>query len=122
MHYVLTKDFNTFIYDHTSYRSRKLLCLYCLQPSSIEEILKLHIKDLKRMGKKDYEGKIKSPFIINADFQFILVAEDNGKQNPKACYTNKYRKDIVCSNGYKSVCLHNKFREPFNAYLGKDAV
>ena len=116
MHYVLTKDFNTFIYDHTSYRSRKHSCLYCLQAYSIAEILKHHIKDVKLMGK------IKSPFIINADYQFILVAEDNGKQNPKACYTNKYGKDIVCSNGYKSVCLHNKSREPFNAYLGKHAV
>ena len=28
---------------------------------------------------KNYEGKIKSPFIIYADFEGILVPENNGK-------------------------------------------
>ena len=30
MHYVLIKDFNTFIYDHTLHRGRKHFCHYCL--------------------------------------------------------------------------------------------
>ena len=38
------------------------------------------------MVRKDYEAKIKSEFIIYADFQFISVPGDNGKQNPKASY------------------------------------
>ena len=38
--------------------------------------------------KKD-ERKVKSPFIIYADFESILVSEDNRKQNPKESYTNK---------------------------------
>ena len=29
---------------------------------------------------KDYERKVKSPFIICTDFESILVPEDNGKQ------------------------------------------
>ena len=41
---------------------------------------------------KNYDRKIKSPFMIYADFQSILVAEDNGKQNTKESYTNKYQK------------------------------
>ena len=39
---------------------------------------------------KNYERKIKSWFIICADFGSILVLEDNGKQNSEESYTNKY--------------------------------
>ena len=31
---------------------------------------------------KNYERKIKSPFMIYADFEPILASENNGKQNP----------------------------------------
>ena len=33
--------------------------------------------------------------MIYADFESILVTEDNGKQNPNESYTNKYRKYII---------------------------
>ena len=39
---------------------------------------------------KNFERKIKSPFFIYADFESILVPEDNGKQNLNESYTNKY--------------------------------
>ena len=35
-HYVLIKDFNTFMYDHTLHRGKKHFCLYCLQTFSTE--------------------------------------------------------------------------------------
>ena len=66
---------------------------YCLQVFSTEVILKRHIKDSlykQRIIKpkkgeylkfKSYERKIKSLFIIYADFENILVLEANGKQN-----------------------------------------
>ena len=38
---------------------------------------------------------MKSTFIIYADFESILVPENNGKQNPKESYTIKYQKNIV---------------------------
>ena len=50
---------------------------------------------------KNYERKIKSPFMSCSDFESILVPGDNGKQNPKEYYTNKYQKDVACSYGYK---------------------
>ena len=31
---------------------------------------------------KNFERKVKSPFMNYADFESILVPEDNGKQNP----------------------------------------
>ena len=135
-HCVLIKDFNAFIYDHTLHRGRKHFYLYCLQAFSTEEILKRHIKDCFKINGKQrsimpkkgeyvrfkyYKRKIKSPFMIYADFKSILVTEDNGKQNPEESCTNKYQKHITCSYGYKFMC-HDKFSNPFKSYLGEDAV
>ena len=71
---------------------------------------------------KNYERKIKSLFIICADFESILVPEDNERQNPEESYTNKFKKHIACSYGYKLVCVDDKFSKPFKTYLGKDVV
>ena len=60
--------------------------------------------------------------MIYADFQSILVPEDNGMQNPNESYTNKHQKRIACSYGYKLVCVDDKFSKPFKSYFGKDAV
>ena len=44
-HYVLIKDINTFIYDHTLHHEKKFFfCIYFLEAFSTEEILK-HIKN-----------------------------------------------------------------------------
>ena len=107
---------------------KKDFCWYCLQAFSTKGILKQHIKDcfkingkqIIKMPKKGeyckfkyYERKRKSPFIIYADFGSILVPEDNGKQNPKGLYANKYQKHIACSYGYDLVCVDDKFSKPF---------
>ena len=44
-------------------------------------------KKWKYVRFKNFERKIKSPFIIYADFESILVPEDNGKQIPAESYT-----------------------------------
>ena len=36
---------------------------------------------------KTFERKIKSPFMIYADFESIQMLEKNGKQNPNESYT-----------------------------------
>ena len=81
-----------------------------LQAFSTEEMLKRHVKDcFKTDGKqkiimskngeyvelKYHERKIKSAFMIYTDFESSLVPEDNGKQNPKQSYINKYQKHIA---------------------------
>ena len=71
---------------------------------------------------KHFGRKIKSPLMIYADFESILVPEDNEKQNPNEFYTNKYQKHVSCSYGYKLVCIDDKFNKYFKSYLGKDAV
>ena len=58
---------------------------------------------------KNLERKIKSPFIVYADFESILVPEDNGKQNSFDSYTNKYQKQVGCSYKYKLACVDDKF-------------
>ena len=52
---------------------------------------------------KSLEGKIKSPFMIYADFKSIPLPEDNWKQNPNESYNNKYQKHVACIYGYKLV-------------------
>ena len=41
---------------------------------------------------KNYERKIKSPFIIYEDFESILVPVNNEKQNPEESYTENMSK------------------------------
>ena len=92
------------------YIMEKKIFTVFLQAFSTEEILKRHIKDcFKTDGKqkiimskkgeyvklKYQERKIKSAFMIYTDFESSLVPEDNGKQNPKQSYTNKYQKHIA---------------------------
>ena len=45
-------------------------------------------KKVEYVRLKNYERKVKSPFMIYADFESILVPEDNGKQNPEESFTN----------------------------------
>ena len=105
--YVLIKDFNTFMYYHPLHRGRKHFCRYCLHAFITEEVLKHHIKDCFNINAKQrvimpkkseyiklkyFERKIKPPVMIYANFESILVPEDNGKQNPNESYTNKYKK------------------------------
>ena len=40
--------------------------------------------------------------MIYGDFESILASEDNGKQNPKESYTNKFQKHIAWS--YDCMC------------------
>ena len=79
---------------HTLHCGRKHFCCYCLDAFITEEILKHHIKDcftindneriiMPKKGEyvkfKNFERKIISPFMIYADFESILIPEDNGK-------------------------------------------
>ena len=71
---------------------------------------------------KNYGRKIKSPFMIYADFENILVPVDNGNQNPGESYTNKYQKHVACSYNYKLICFDDKSSENFKSYLGENVV
>ena len=52
-HYLLIKDFNTFMYDHTLHHGTTHFCRYCLQAFNTKEILKSQVKDcFKTNGKQ----------------------------------------------------------------------
>ena len=75
------------------------------------------------MSKKSFfERKVKSPFMIFANFQNILAAEGNRNQNFVEPYTKKYQKHSTCSCGYKLVCVVDKFSKDFKTYLDDNAV
>ena len=44
---------------------------------------------------KNVERKIKSTFMIYADFESILVPEDNGKQNLNEYYTKNIKNMLI---------------------------
>ena len=46
-------------------------------------------------NSKIFERNIKSAFMMCADFEIVLVSEDNGKQNLSQSYTNKYQKHVA---------------------------
>ena len=90
-----------------------IFCRYCLQAFWTAEKLKCHLKDyfksngeeiikILKKGKyakfKNFKIKRKPPFMIYADFENILVPEDNGKQNTNESYTNKYQKHVMVIN------------------------
>ena len=52
--------------------------------------------------------------MFQADFESILVPQDNEKQNLNESSTNKYQKHVACSYGYKLVCVDDKFSKPFS--------
>ena len=98
--------------DHTIHHGN-IFCHYCLQAFWTAEKLKCHLKDyFKSNGKqiikmlkkgkyakfKNFKTKRKPPFMIYADFENILVPEDNGKQNTNESYTNKYQKHVMVIN------------------------
>ena len=77
------------------------------------------LKKDKCLKFENFERKIKSPFMINADFESILVPENNEKQNPKESDTSKYQKHSFWSYDYKSVYADENCSKPFKSYLGK---
>ena len=47
--------------------------------------------------------------MIFADFESILLPENNKKQNPDVSYTNKYQNHVPCCFGYKLVCVDDVY-------------
>ena len=56
---------------------------------------------------------MKSSFRIYADFESLLILEDNGEQNQDESNNNKYQTHIACCYGYKLVCVNDKFSKLF---------
>ena len=88
--------------DHTLHGGRKYFCHYRSQAFSTEEILKRHIKDCFQindkqriiMSKKEQYVKFKNyekTFMIYADFESILVPEDNESKTHRSLIRTKIK-------------------------------
>ena len=86
--------------------------------SKIMKGKKIPFSDWCRFWNKNYETKKKKLFLIYVDFESIWDREDNGKQNPEECCTNKYQKHIACNYSYKLVCADDKFSKPYRWRCG----
>ena len=65
--YVLIKDFNTFMYDHTLYRGRKhFFFRYCVHAFVTEEILKCYIKGALRLMENKLLKCLKEVNMLNS--------------------------------------------------------
>ena len=60
--YVIIKDFDKFMYDHTLHRGRNCFCHYYLKAFSTAEALKIHVNDCFKNNNKQI---IKIPKKIN---------------------------------------------------------
>ena len=145
-HYVLIKDFNSFMYNQSKHKERKHFCMHCLQCFSSERILANHIKNCLKingnqainMPKKDenilkfnnFHKHLPVPFVIYADFEAITKkvegckqSEEMEKDKDKGSYTEAYQTHEDCGYGYKVVCCYKKkYSKPIQTYRGENAV
>ena len=99
-HYVLIKDFNTFMFNKTKHKERKHFCMHCLQCFSSERVLhnhkdnciqvngtqavKMPDKDNNILKFNNFHKQLPVPFVIYADFEAIT-------EKISGCQPNNYK-------------------------------
>ena len=145
-HYVLIKDFNTFMYNQSKHKERKHFCMYCLQCFSSERVLVKHVNNCLtvngvqaiNMPKQsenilkfnNFHKQLPVPFVIYADFEAIAIkvqsceqSEEMKKERNKRSYTEAYQTDEDCGSAYKVICCnYDKYNKPIQTYRGENAV
>ena len=72
------------------------------------------------LTSKILEKLTKSLFIFYDDFECVLIpSTDNVDFGPD---TKKYQNHIVCSYGYKLICVDERYSKPYKTYLSEDAI
>ena len=138
-HYVLIKDFNSFMYNQTKHKERKHFCMHCLQCFSSERVLSTHKdnciqvngtqavkmpdKDNNLLKLNNFHKQLPVPFVIYADFEGITEKISGCQPNNNKSYTEAYQKHTDCGYGYKIVCCYDdKYSKPATTYRGEKAV
>ena len=67
---------------------------------------------------KSYFKQIPVPFKIYADFECNLKSVEGFEGS----YSKKYQDHILCSFGYKLVCVNDKFTKPIFVFSGENAA
>ena len=140
-HYVLIKDFNSFMYNQSKHKERKHFCMYSLQCFSSETILSNHSNNcLMIYGKKainmpkesenilkfnNFHKQLPVPFVIYADFEAITKkVEEQNEETKEGSYTKAYQTHEDCGCGYIVLCCYDdKYSKPIQlTYRGENAV
>ena len=138
-HYVLIKDFNSFMYNQTKHKESKHFCMHCLQCFSSERVLNNHkenciqVNGIQAVKMPDEDNNILKfnnfhkqqpvPFVIYADFEAITEKISGCQPNNNKSYTEAYQKHTDCGYGYKIVCCYDdKYSKPVTIYRGEKAV
>ena len=145
-HYVLIKDFNTFMYNQSKHKERKHFCMYCPQCFSSERILAHHVNNcltingaqainMPKQGENilkfnNFHKQLPVPFVIYADYEAITKkvqgceqSEEMKNEKNKRSYTEAYQTHEDCGYGYKVVCCYDdKYSEDICIYRGENAV
>ena len=145
-HYVLIKDFNTFMYNQSKHKERKHFCMYCLQCFSSERVLPNHVNNcltingvqaikMPKQGENilefnNFHKQLPVPFVIYADFEAITKkvqgckqSEEMEKDKDRRSYTEAYQTHEDCGYGYKVICCYDdKYSKYTSIYRGENAV
>ena len=138
-HYVLIKDFNTFMYNKSKHEHKKHFCMHCLQCFSSERVLNNHkdnciqvngtqavkmpTEDNNILKFNNFHKQQPVPFVIYADFEAITEKISSCQPNNDKSFTEKYQKHTDCGFGYKVVCCYDdKYSKDAKIYRGKKAV
>ena len=138
-HYVLIKDFNSFMYNQTKHKESKHFCMHCLQCFSSERVLNNHKdnciqvngtqavkmpdKDNNILKFNNFHKQQPVPFVIYADFEAITEKISACSPKDDKSYTEAYQKHTDCGYGYKIVCCYDdKYSKPVTTYRGEKAV
>ena len=138
-HYVLIKDFNSFMYNKTKHKERKHFCMHCLQGFSSERVLNNHKdnciqvngtqavktpdKDNNILKFNNFHKQLPVPFVIYADFEAITEKTSGCQPNKYKSYTEAHQKHTDCGYSYKIVCCYDdKYSKPVTIYRGEKAV
>ena len=138
-HYVLIKDFDRFMSNHTKHKERKHFCKRCLQCFSSERVLndhkdncitvngkqavKMPDKNNNTLKYNNFHKQQPVPFVIYADFEAITEKISGCQPNNNKSYTEAYQKHTDCGFGYKVVCCYDdKYSQPLKIYRGEKAV
>ena len=145
-HYVLIKDFDTFMYNQSKHKERKHFCMYCLQCFSSERILANHVNNcltingaqainMPKQGENilkfnNFHKQLPVPFVIYADFEAITKkeqgceqSEEMKKDKDRRSYTKACQTHEDCGYGYKVICCYDdKYSKYTRIYRGENAV
>ena len=145
-HYILIKNFNSFMYNQTKHRNKKHFCMYCPQCFSSERILANHVNNcltingtqainMPKQGENilkfnNFHKHLPVPFVIYADFEAIMKKVQGCKQSAKMeneknkrSYTEAYQTHKDCGSAYKVICCYDdKYSKPIQMYRGENAV